>query len=307
MHEIVEFKSENGLSVRITPDDIKNYICPQATDKEVGMFLELCRAQRLNPFIKDAYLVKYGNAPASIITGKEVFVRRANNNPNYEGIEHGIVFMRKAQGGSVQVEKREGAAVYKAAGETLLGGWARVFVKGKRPVYCELSLDEYSTGKSNWSKMPAVMIDKCAQVGALRLAFPDDFQGLYAAEEMGNAGERAQAMEAQEVEPVQQVQEAPKQAQQAPVAQGDALQAEFHEIASDSQMELIDRMVSQLARFRGVSVEEVRGWLYASNTMRGMGVTEGADMTPEQAQAAAVLLGRWVAKAPQADSCGAAC
>lgn len=307
MHEIVEFKSENGLSVRITPDDIKNYICPQATDKEVGMFLELCRAQRLNPFVKDAYLVKYGNAPASIITGKEVFVRRANNNPNYEGIEHGIVFMRKAQGGSVRVEKREGAAVYKAAGETLLGGWARVFVKGKRPVYCELSLDEYSTGKSNWAKMPAVMIDKCAQVGALRLAFPDDFQGLYAAEEMGNAGEKAQAMEAQEVEPVQQVQEEPKQVQQAPAVKGDALQAEFYEIASDSQMELIDRMVSQLARFRGVSVEEVRGWLYASNTMRGMGVTEGADMTPEQAQAAAVLLGRWIAKATQADSGGADC
>lgn len=307
MHEIVEFKSENGLSVRITPDDIKNYICPQATDKEVGMFLELCRAQMLNPFVKDAYLVKYGNAPASIITGKEVFVRRANNNPNYEGIEHGIVFMRKAQGGSVRVEKREGAAVYKAAGETLLGGWARVFVKGKRPVYCELSLDEYSTGKSNWAKMPAVMIDKCAQVGALRLAFPDDFQGLYAAEEMGNAGERAQAMEAQEVEPVQQVQEAPKQAQQAPVTQGDALQAEFYEIASDSQVELIDRMVSQLARFRGVSAEEVRGWLYASNAMRSMGVTEGAEMTPEQAQAAAVLLGRWIAKATQADNGGAAC
>lgn len=311
MHEIVEFKSENGLSIRITPDDIKNYICPQATDKEVGMFLELCRAQRLNPFIKDAYLVKYGNAPASIITGKDVFVRRANNNPNYEGIEHGIVFMRKAQGGSVQVEKREGAAVYKAAGETLLGGWARVFVKGKRPVYCELSLDEYSTGKSNWAKMPAVMIDKCAQVGALRLAFPDDFQGLYAAEEMGNAGEKAQIMEdqaetVQQPEPVQQVQEAP-QVQQAPVAQGDALQAEFYEVASDSQLELIDRMVSQLARFRSVSVEEVRGWLYASNTMRGMGVTEGADMTPEQAQAAAVLLGRWIAKATQADSGGADC
>lgn len=307
MHEIVEFKSESGISVRITPDDIKNYICPQATDKEVCMFLELCRAQRLNPFIKDAYLVKYGNAPASIITGKEVFVRRANNNPKYEGIEHGIVFMRKAQGGSVQVEKREGAAVYKAAGETLLGGWARVFVKGKRPVYCELSLDEYSTGKSNWAKMPAVMIDKCAQVGALRLAFPDDFQGLYAAEEMGNAGEKAQAMEAQEAEPIQQVQEAQQQAQQEPVAQGDALQAEFYEIASDSQVELIDRMVSQLARFRGVSVEEVRGWLYASNTMRSMGVTDGADMTPEQAQAAAVLLGRWIAKATQADRGGEAC
>ena len=302
-NEIVKFTDERGQIVQFTADDIRARLCPNIDDKELALVLGLCKAQRLNPFNKDVYIIKYGNSPASIVTSKEVFTKRANANPDFEGFDAGIVYIN-SQG---EVCTREGSAVYKAANEQLVGGWCRVYVKGRRPYYDEVTLEEYSTGKSGWAKMPATMIRKVALVHCLREAFPDDFQGLYAAEEMGNAGEKAQAMEAQEAEPVQQVQEAPQQAQQAPVAQGDALQAEFYEVASDSQMELIDRMVSQLARFRGVSAEEVRGWLYASNTMRGMGVTEGADMTPEQAQAAAVLLGRWIAKATQADSGGAAC
>ena len=302
-NEIVKFTDERGQMVQFSADDIRARLCPNIDDKELALVLGLCKAQRLNPFNKDVYIIKYGNSPASIVTSKEVFTKRANANPDFEGFDAGIVYIN-SQG---EVCTREGSAVYKAANEQLVGGWCRVYVKGRRPYYDEVTLEEYSTGKSGWAKMPATMIRKVALVHCLREAFPDDFQGLYAAEEMGNAGEKAQAMEAQEAEPVQQVQEAPQQAQQAPVAQGDALQAEFYEVASDSQMELIDRMVSQLARFQGVSAEEVRGWLYASNTMRGMGVTEGADMTPEQAQAAAVLLVRWIAKATQADSGGAAC
>lgn len=301
-NEIVKFTDERGQLVQFTADEVRQRLCPNIDDKELALVLGLCKAQRLNPFNKDVYIIKYGNSPASIVTSKEVFTKRASANPDYEGFEAGVTYIN-ARG---DVCTREGSAVYKAANEQLVGGWCRVYVNGRRPFYDEVTLEEYSTGKSGWAKMPATMIRKVALVHCLREAFPDDFQGLYAAEEMGNAGEKAQAMEAQEVEPAQQVQEAPQQVQKAPVAQGDALQAEFYEIASDSQLELIDRMVSQLARFRGVSVEGVRGWLYASNTMRGMGVTEGADMTPEQAQAAAVLLGRWIAKATQADS-GADC
>lgn len=296
-NEIVKFTDERGQMVQFSAQDIKARLCPNIEDKELALVLGLCKAQRLNPFNKDVYIIKYGNSPASIVTSKEVFTKRANANPDFEGFDAGIVYIN----GHGEVCTREGSAVYKAANEQLVGGWCRVYVKGRRPFYDEVTLEEYSTGKSGWAKMPATMIRKVALVHCLREAFPDDFQGLYAAEEMGNAGEKAQAMEAQE-EAVQQ----PEPAQVA-APQGDALQAEFHEIASDGQMELIDRMVSQLARFRGVSDEEVRGWLYASNTMRGMGVTEGADMTPEQAQAAAVLLGRWIAKATQADSGGEAC
>ena len=275
MYEIVKFTDDQGRNVQITPEDVKRHLCSNANDSEVALFLELCKAQRLNPFIKDAYLVKYGNGPASIITGKEVFTKRANANPNFEGMEHGVVFMRKDARG-VTVDKREGAAVYKAAGETLLGGWARVYVKGKKPFYCELALEEYSTGKSNWAKMPAVMIDKCAQVAALRLAFPDQFQGLYAAEEMGSVG-AAVIEQDSKPEPI-------------PVV-------EYEEMAREDQLMMITEQMAELSEIRGVSFDEVMGKLYASKTVAAMGVTPDDSLTEQQADVLLTLLGRWIEQA----------
>lgn len=281
--EIVKFKKDDGEIVQFTSDDVRNLICPSATDGEIALFMALCQAQKLNPLIKDAYLVKYGNAPASMITGKEVFTKRANANPSFEGMEHGVVFMRKTPSGVV-VDKREGAAVYKAAGETLLGGWARVFVKGKKPVYSELALDEYSTGKSNWGKMPAVMINKCAQVAALRLAFPEAFQGLYAAEEMGNAGE---AVLQRENEP-------------APVSKGyqndEPLQVHFVEMMSESQENDLGELIGQFAELRGKTLDDVKTAIFASETMKAAGAIAGEMLTFEQAALAIRLVENWVAK-----------
>ena len=47
--------------------------------------------------------------------------------------------------------------------------------------------DDYR-GSNLWQKMPSVMIRKCALAGALRLAFSDLLSGLYAQEEMDQAG-----------------------------------------------------------------------------------------------------------------------
>lgn len=94
----------------------------------------------------------------------------------------------------------------------MLGGWAEVqFKDGKEPAYVELALTDYSTGKSNWAKMPGVMIEKCAKAGAWRLAYPDEFGGMYTGEEMDQKVERdmhagTQAVEAESVEPVADLQ-----------------------------------------------------------------------------------------------------
>ena len=196
MNEIVKIKDDRGQELQITPDDVRNVLCPSANDKEIAMFLELCRAQNLNPFIKDAYLVKYGSAPATIITGKEVFTKRAAKNKSYKGFEAGITVQR---GNSI--ERREGSAVF--AGEKLLGGWARVHVDGKHPFFDEVAFSEYSSGKSNWATKPGTMIRKVALVHALREAFPDVFQGLYSAEEMAQDTPQEQSSQPIEVEPKQ--------------------------------------------------------------------------------------------------------
>lgn len=288
---IVKFKSDAGVEVQITAEDVRRTICENASDKEVAMFLELCRAQRLNPFIKDAYLVKYGNSPASIITSKEVFTKRANANKAYRGFEAGVVYLAK----NGEVRQREGSAVYKAAGEKLVGGWCRVHVEGRKPFYDEVTLEEYSTGKSNWAKMPATMIRKVALVHCLREAFTDDLQGLYAAEEMGKVGEVVQ-QPAQQPAPVAQVQAAPVQPVEVQEA-AEVLDAEFHEIASPNQIEVIDRLAVQLAGLRGIETADVYGYLYESKTLQGLGAVQGEPWSVEQADAAASLLGHWISKA----------
>lgn len=205
--EIIEFKDDAGMPVKFTSQDIRERLCPNATDSELALCVELCNRQHLNPFIKEVYLVKYGSAPASIITAYQVFNRRANRQESYGGIKSGVVVMREGQ-----IVKKRGSAVYKQVGEQLLGGWAEVqFKDGKEPAYVELALTDYSTGKSNWAKMPGVMIEKCAKAGAWRLAYPDEFSGMYTGEEMDQkvaqdmrAG--TQAVEAESVEPVADLQ-----------------------------------------------------------------------------------------------------
>lgn len=201
-NEIIEFKDDAGMPVKFTSQDIRERLCPNATESELALCIELCNRQHLNPFTKEVYLVKYKDAPASIITSYQVFNRRANRQESYGGIKSGVVVMRKGQ-----IVKKRGSAVYKQVGEQLLGGWAEVqFNDGKEPAYVELALTDYSTGKSNWAKMPGVMIEKCAKAGAWRLAYPDEFSGMYTGEEMDQKVERdmgadSQTVEAESVEP----------------------------------------------------------------------------------------------------------
>lgn len=184
---LVEYES-NGEKVQLTPDTVRKYLVNgggEVTDQEVLMYLSLCRYQKLNPFLKECYLIKYGSSPATIVAGKDVFTKRAMKNPNYEGKQAGVVVI--TEGG--MIIEREGAVVME--GEKLVGGWAKVYIKGyKEPEYASVSFEEYAgktkDGKLNsqWASKPATMIRKVALVQALREAFPDNFEGLYAPEEI---------------------------------------------------------------------------------------------------------------------------
>lgn len=178
---LAEFTLEGGQV--LTADTVKNYLTSgngAVTEQETLMFIELCKAQKLNPFIREAYLIKFGNSPANIVVGKDVFVKRAYRNPNFEGMKAGIVTVDKEG----NTHEREGSL--KLPGETLIGGWCEVYTSDKKfPIKSVVSLEEYSKSQSTWKTMPMVMIRKCAMVTALREAFPEDLQGLYDASEMG--------------------------------------------------------------------------------------------------------------------------
>lgn len=168
--------------VKLSPSMVKKFLVNgngNVTDCEVTMFLALCKFQKLNPFLREAYLIKFGSAPATIVVGKEVFTKRASKLKECEGWEAGVI-IQKNDG---SLEHRQGTLVLK--NEDLVGGWAKVYRKGWQiPMVSEVSLYEYNKGQSSWKTMPATMIRKVALVAALRDTFPEDFQGMYSGEEM---------------------------------------------------------------------------------------------------------------------------
>lgn len=132
------------------------------------------------------YLIKFGNEPAQLVIGKETYMKRAFKNPNYNGMKSGIVVQR-----GEEIIQKEGTCLYPS--ETLLGGWCRVYHElnnKETETFKEVSLQEYQKFKdgkpmANWGSKPCTMIEKVAVSQAVRAAFPDDYQGLYTAEEFG--------------------------------------------------------------------------------------------------------------------------
>ena len=187
MDKKVSYTDLAGNSIDLSMSMIKSYLCPSSniTDQEAFMFLSLCQYQRLNPFTREAYCVKYGSSPATMIVGKETYTKRAAQHPKFRGMKAGVVVLKK----DGTLENRVGELVL--PGEELVGGWADVFVKDYvEPISAVVSLGERQQMKdgkpaSKWATSPGLMIRKCALVAALREAFPDILGGMYTAEEQG--------------------------------------------------------------------------------------------------------------------------
>lgn len=163
-------------TVQLSPSMVRNYLTKgngQVTDQEVVMFINLCKFQHLNPFLNEAYLIKYGkNSPASIVTGKDAFMKRADANPHYKGKSAGCIVLRQNE-----VVKTDGAVTL--PGDRLIGGWATVERDDRSDTHVEVSFQEFSKNQSTWKTMPATMIRKTAIVNALREAFPESLGSLY--------------------------------------------------------------------------------------------------------------------------------
>lgn len=175
----VEITGADGQHFTVSFGDVRNFICPKATDAECKIFLETCKQYHLNPFTKEAYLIHYDNknddTASTIVLGKNCYMQMAERNPNFDGFEAGVIVLDTAAG---ELIHREGSIVFD--GEELLGGWAKVYRKDRtRASHEEVKLSEYDTGKSLWSGKKATMIRKVALVHALREAFPSTFGALY--------------------------------------------------------------------------------------------------------------------------------
>lgn len=170
--------------IKLTVAIIQNLIAVKTKSKQTCgpqdamKFIMMCQAQRLNPFQGDAYLVGYdtNDGPKfSLITAHQAFLKRAETSPDYEGMESGII-LRNGESG---VTEREGD--FKLPDEEVVGGWAKVFRKGRKPMYRRLSIAQrkpkYETPFWSPDKAPEQIV-KCAEADALRATFPTLLGGL---------------------------------------------------------------------------------------------------------------------------------
>lgn len=182
----------DGQEVKLTPTIVQNYIVGSDNGKitmpEFKFFTELCKARKLNPFLKEAYCIKFGNQPAQIVVGKDAVLKRAILNPYFDGIESGVIVQEIETGNIID---RKGTFYIKEE-ERLVGGWAKVHRKNWTfPTYCSVSFDEVAQHKkdgslnANWQAKGATMVEKVAKVRALRETFVEELGGMYEAEEMG--------------------------------------------------------------------------------------------------------------------------
>lgn len=176
--ELVKYEDVRGVSISLTPAIVRQRLCPNASDQELFMFLRLCEGQRLNPWLREAYLVKYGNAPATLIVGWQVFLTRAEANPYFDGY-HAEVY----DAAGVPFRGLDGQAINHAT--------AKIYRKDRKyPTVVTVLFSEYCVRnaqghpQASWAKIPATMIRKVALEQGLRETFTKEFAGMYGPEEM---------------------------------------------------------------------------------------------------------------------------
>ncbi len=165
---------ENALAVRvenkeltITTEDIKKYIAPKATDKELFMFIGISKSYGLNPFKREIHFVKYGDSPASIIVGYEQYLKRADRTGKLDGWKCWIESDKVGEKAVIEIKRKDQA----------------------NPIRWEVYRKEFDKNQSTWKAMPTFMLKKVAIAQGFRLAFPDELGGMpYIPEELPGKG-----------------------------------------------------------------------------------------------------------------------
>lgn len=169
---------------------IKADICKGATDAELRMFLKKCRHSGLDPFLKQIYSIQRWQAGDSgggkMVHQTQVSIDGARlsaiRTGQYEGQLGPYYCGPDAIWREIWLEDGPPAA---AKVGVLRRGLQPLFATARYASYVQTKKD----GKPNqmWTKMPDTMLAKCAEMLALRKAFPMELAGCYSSEEMGQA------------------------------------------------------------------------------------------------------------------------
>lgn len=193
MNEIV-IKDMAGHQIGHWSEDmvetIKNTVAKNATHTELQLFAQVCNESGLNPFMKEIWFVKYGENEPAIMTGRDGYLKIAESDPNFLGVQSFSIYEKDEF--RVQIRNGKVADVIHDFGHVgrgnLVGAWAVAEKQGKKPVYAYVKLDEFIQYKKDgqvnkfWKTKPDTMIKKVAEADVLKRI--SSITGLNVAETM---------------------------------------------------------------------------------------------------------------------------
>jgi len=186
---VVKYQAADGQEITLDAELVRRFLVhgrpEMVSNQELIFFMNICKARKLNPLVKDCYLIKYGNEPAAIVTSIDFYRRRARAQKDCTGWKKGVIVLTK------DGTPKETFGIV-LPGEKLVGGWFEAKPKGwEEPLRVEVNLEAHikktSDGRTTrfWSpENQASQIMKVAESQGLRTLWPDEFAKLYTQEEI---------------------------------------------------------------------------------------------------------------------------
>lgn len=186
---VVKYQAADGQEITLDAELVRRFLVhgkpDMVSNQELIFFMNICKARKLNPLVKDCYLIKYGNEPAAIVTSIDFYRRRARAQKDCAGWKKGVIVLTK------DGTPKETFGIV-LPGEKLVGGWFEAKPKGweealRVEVNLEAHIKKTSDGRTTkfWSaENQASQIMKVAESQGLRTLWPDEFAKLYTQEEI---------------------------------------------------------------------------------------------------------------------------
>lgn len=230
MGELVEKK------ILVSPEQkelVKSIVFPGCNDNELALFLFECERRGVHPLDRLIFPVarRDGDSPNKKITfqcGIDFFRAEAADTGEYDGQDEPVF----------GAPNKDGFPEYATV---------NVYKKGiERPIPGTARWSEFYPGDKQgfmWRKMPFHMLSKCAEVLALRKAFPKRLSGLYIPEEMSAAPPAREPVKTPQRKTAPKAPEAPPAPQEEHTKLSDK---ELNEPAMGAQVKAIRTMLCQL-------------------------------------------------------------